>query len=549
MVAASSLSGTLDDRIRRFLADSHPNRPDSLALDQISAPQIHQVTFSPLREVRDSFLANYLVPHDVSIRKRNQAWRYAPYIRVIVPLFSNPGAVQVRIDFSVPRWVSYAEQTQHGLRERRSVKRPSIPRDFFDVESTEGPGLKRANLRSEIGSAVRPIGLSLGHYTWEGKLDLGTSNDFTIEIPEFREVLREESRQNAEVESNAARPTGAAVLLHRSPPRTVRVTARLSSESNGNPPTLEIDVTNVTHVSEKEAAAATYWGEKTIVFPEVRIAFDRDITFPTQDDSQRLVAEEAGEARRAFLTEIQQNAPRGVNCVVTIPPGSSKLLIAAMTAVHDSVLIRPVPGPPISELGDEEGLASHLDCLSEEELMKLKASGRIATLAGVIESIHRSFPEITHLHWFQWLAIQRQVQLLLNAKVAGSCHLVKAPTGTGKTLVFMANSLLYYLWTGNRAVLAFPTRILNEDMYRRLTILLHNSRQVFPKSNITGGILIGTRDPLYAAVARPNVGQRMVQFEVCPNCHRSKSVFAQNFGKRIIGVCQNSDLSSRPVSM
>ena len=363
--------------------------------------------------------------------------------------------------------------------------------------------------------------------------------EFSIEVPEFYEVLREEEPLQAGPGGTPKRRIGAVALIHRSPARTVRVTTRIVPQTEQVPAVLEIDLANVTPISEREAMSAAYWGEKTIVFPVLRIAFEHAPGYPSQDDVRRLTTEEAGDARRTFLTEVQERAPRGVNCVVTIPDSSDRTLLAGMTAIHDNVLVRPIPGPPISELADQIGVVAHLDCFSNAEIATLASGGHLATLTGVIETVRRAFPDISHLHRFQWLAIQRQARLLLTGTVSGSCHLVKAPTGTGKTPVFMANSLLYFLWTGQRTVLAFPTRILNEDMYRRLTVLVYHARLVFPQGRVTGGILIGTRDPLYAAVARPEPGQRMVQFEKCPKCQTRESVFAQRIGARTIGICKN----------
>ena len=542
MVQADPVPGTLKDRLEGFLRDSHPSREDSRALDNLSSLEIHEVTFSPLREVRDTSLANFLVPLDLSARKRTQAWRYAPHMRLVIPLLSDPGAVDVQLEFSVPRWVTYAEWTQHGPRERKSPTRESIPPTFFDIESAEGPGPKRANLRGSNGGSLRPRGFSLGHYRWEARVNASVPTDVTIEIPEFHELLKEEREpQSAAQGATTTRRPGTAVLNVRSPARRIRVSTRTSSSASTSTPTLEVEIANVTPVSDAEATSPSRWGEKTIVFPVVRLLFQNPIRFPSQDDVRRLAEAESGDARRTFLVDIQEKAPRGVNCIVTIPERPEVAIIAAMTAIHDNVLVRPKRGPPINELADAKSVSSRLECFSAEEIERLASGGQLALLAGVMETIRRAFPEVTHLHRFQWLAIQRHARLLLTERIAGSCHLVKAPTGTGKTLVFMANALLYYLWTGQRTALAFPTRILNEDMYRRLTILIFHARQVFPTQDVTGGILIGTRDPLYNAIARPEPGQRMVQFEVCPKCQTRQSVVAQRVGGRVVGICQNTN--------
>jgi len=179
-----------------------------------------------------------------------------------------------------------------------------------------------------------------------------------------------------------------------------------------------------------------------------------------------------------------------------------------------------------------------MNVLSEKQKEKIQRDKNLSsTITGVLKAAKESF-QISRLYKYQWEAIQHRIQILLDGK-EGTTTIIKAPTGTGKTVVFMVNAILYSLITGKRSVMVFPTRILNEDMFKRLTRFIYTLRKNLKNEKITGGIFIGSYDPLYNAVASPEPGKPMIQYDQCPECNKIGSIAAQNIKNRIIGVCDN----------
>ena len=138
------------------------------------------------------------------------------------------------------------------------------------------------------------------------------------------------------------------------------------------------------------------------------------------------------------------------------------------------------------------------------------------------------------------LLFQNRIIKLLNDEKS-SVTIIKAPTGTGKTIVFMVNAALHSLLKEQRSVLAFPTRILNEDMFKRLTAFIYHLRKNLQNNEITGGLHIGQYDPLFRAMSDITEGQLMIQYDLCPKCKSRNQVHAKLVNSRMIGVCDNCD--------
>src|SRR5205823_14997686 len=106
----------------------------------------------PIQEPAASSVANYLVPLQVANSKTNQAWRYAPYARLALPIIDPCPSARIQLWFSVPTWISYAEQgREHPI--RRATLRDTKPSPaFFQIESAEtweDAGLARSLLEDD----------------------------------------------------------------------------------------------------------------------------------------------------------------------------------------------------------------------------------------------------------------------------------------------------------------------------------------------------------------------------------------------------------------
>jgi hypothetical protein len=146
---------------------------------------------------------------------------------------------------------------------------------------------------------------------------------------------------------------------------------------------------------------------------------------------------------------------------------------------------------------------------------------------------------LVRLHRFQWDGIIAHLGSLA-ADQARLATVLRAPTGAGKTIVFFINAALSAICGRERStsVLMFPTRLLNEDMYRRLIRFVARLRMELPASQVTGGILMGTSDPLYRLLLELEIGEPMHHFGICPMCDASPLV-AHKASDRVVPQCPN----------
>lgn len=541
MIEIGPVPDTLGARLGRYLDATRTHRADSEVLDALSLREIHSSTFEPLKEVRDALGANFLVPLEVSRSKTRQAWRYAPFLRVVLPVITPLKTLDLRIEFSVPCWYEYFEQGAKSEVTRRSLSSTGPRPEFFAVESSEHwSGVPQdGSLLAPNRKSLRPLSGKLLHYVWQTRLSGSAHLEEDLHIRSTDSVVK--TFKPASTDSGEGRPGRGTGRIRLTSDETVLHVSIGVTRRQGERDSLFVEVTNVTHIDPGTDTKSTVWMRKSVVFPTIDLILDPPQSYPSQEDAHLRPDTILKDRRAEYLAAIQDDAPRAINGIATFLTSPCRRLIAGMAAIHDTVRLEPVPGPSLSELARPNGLISEAHELSEESRKRLAESDKLERIAGLFRVLSRAFPKITHLHRFQWIALQRQLALLLEGKVRGRCHLVKAPTGTGKTLVFMAAALLHYLWTDERVVLTFPTRILNEDMYRRLTVLVTHAREEFPDAGITAGILIGTRDPLYDAISRPQAGQPMVQFDRCPRCDSRGSVFGESKGPRVVGVCRNPD--------
>jgi hypothetical protein len=528
-----ALTMTLGQRINTWLDASASERQGRPAVDTLTQRHVHDVTFRPFEEPKSVGSANFLVPRIVSDDRRDFAWRHPPIMRIQLPMDAPP-KIAVRVEFGVIRWISLELMGKKGPVQRQSM--PKIPpRAFLTATAEAADGQRSWPPTSVAADHVRLR--SLGVDQFGASLDVDLSKDFHVDfaVPDDRRIIRSYNEGTGTVtEGTEAKPGEFQLVETRS---AVRVRLSATKRNEGGRTYVEISLENLSPLDPEEVRFNAVWRPLCIVFPTLEIRSPTTLTFPVPDEVRRIKEPETPQARAAYLEDVRTRAPRGLNAIATLHAKDPKVILGAMTAIHDTVLIEPRGGPNLAELRQASTLEKHLSEFTSAERGQLIKSGRHEILAGVMAAVAKANPTIMTLHSFQWLAIQRRARLLLKGSSTGVCQLVKAPTGSGKTLVFLANALLHFLWTGDRVAIAFPTRVLNEDMYRRLTLFLHAAREVFPKAGVTGGILIGSRDPLYRAVHKPEPGARMVQFNECPACSKRATIIGYEVSGRVAGKC------------
>ncbi len=253
----------------------------------------------------------------------------------------------------------------------------------------------------------------------------------------------------------------------------------------------------------------------TADFPQQQYTQGKRKMLRLPDEDQR-----REEAERRLYQVLQSG------CIATINPHDDSCVLMTTFGVFDTPREQPVQGPSVEQVTQSpEKLLQEYPNHDNQVTQFVQKYWTL--IRGILSAAGQAF-RLTHFHQFQWDAIT--AGLTFEATGQGrTATIVRAPTGAGKTVVFMVNAAISSLCGKQRSasVLLFPTRILNEDMFRRLTMFVYCLRQNVPDCGVTGGILMGTSDPLYKLMLNPEEGERMHHYGVCPSC-QAPSLVAQH---------------------
>jgi hypothetical protein len=254
------------------------------------------------------------------------------------------------------------------------------------------------------------------------------------------------------------------------------------------------------------------------------------------------------EAKRAFLAlnddedrshEASRRlyAVRQSGCIATRCVNDPTQVILTTFGVFDTPREPPILGPPISAItSSPEAFINEMTTPSTEVAALIRS--RWPVLSAIVLSAASAFG-MERLYRFQWEAIQANLEFVATGATR-PVTVVRAPTGAGKTVVFMINAAVSALAGASpgTAVLMFPTRLLNEDMFRRLTAFVFALRKHSATAAFTGGLLMGTSDPLYRVLLAPEAGEAMHHFGSCPSCGAAPPLVAVAEGGRMIPECR-----------
>jgi superfamily II DNA or RNA helicase len=299
---------------------------------------------------------------------------------------------------------------------------------------------------------------------------------------------------------------------------------------------VRVIIKNVSQLPE-DRAVDTYLSALVLPHLRIRLSGARAL-FPTQQyaAAKRQVLElspdEMHEEAERRLYQIKQSG-----CIATLDPRDSSQVWMTTFGVFDTPLEIPVPGPLVTEVtSSPKSLIKILQTTDEETVSFVENNW--GTIRAILLAAAEAF-RVERFHLFQWEAIAKGFELEATGRQR-AVTIVSAPTGTGKTVVFMVNAAISSL-CGDRpstAALLFPTRILNEDMFRRLTAFVYRIRENLPGRGVTGGLLMGTSDSLYKLLLNPDEGDVMYHYGECPAC-RSPRLIARpsGGGSRLLPTC------------
>src|SRR6266566_3591858 len=191
-------------------------------------------------------------------------------------------------------------------------------------------------------------------------------------------------------------------------------------------------------------------------FPALQYADAKQRYLSLTDDNQRLA-----EASRRLYGVCQSG------CIATQVPGNPATVVLTTCGIFDTPREEPVAGPVV-----ESVLRSSSYFLERCQNPSAALSSWLQHQWDVVRAILLSAAEAFQLrrfHQFQWEAIQANLEFVAGEQYR-TVTVVRAPTGAGKTIVFFVNAAVSALCRKERStsVLMFPTRLLNEDMFRRL---------------------------------------------------------------------------------
>lgn len=553
-----------------LLTDLTPDTDDQPLLNEISCFELEQATYRTGQLVTKSggeaSDANTLVPHRLHEKMSYQSWRFPPVLETsfyVRPIDGHSFGLDVELVYGLASMFEYRdEQVESGrgvvLRARSSGNpQLAVPPDFSRVRLN--------GLECDLAEKDQPF----KYFRKSGPLrfyrfavsETADNLPRRYEVPaqEPDHVLVKLFDQSAASDERVKEintldlysPQGYPRPDKPDQPRVAAIALRLAQVELHLLIDTEyvwaVDAHRVTVKVSNQTDALDYPLIHALVLPHVKIRVqDADILLPRQQHAERLdhATQTPSYQRPSALSELVR--PSQINCVLTRSVKDSQTLICTTFGVYDFVRMKPEPGPMLADLYQNgiDGFLAQAEVLKEETIAAIRANPRwSAMLPSMMKAVASSFA-VNQLYLYQWEAIQRRLNMLCNASPR-QVSVINAPTGAGKTLVFFVNAVLHYLFTGERAAMVFPTRILNEDMFKRLTRFVYSLRQELPDEHITGGIFIGTSDPSYEAIVNPVVGEPMVQYEdkdgSCPQCReqgRPGKVRCQERGGRRIGVCE-----------
>jgi hypothetical protein len=529
--------------VRDLLSRVTPGGADARVLDEITTAEILDLAYNQGSDFASALAAHALLPQYVEESERIGG---PSAMSVTFPLsVEEDGNIRLRI---IARW-GHASALQIGEGGRGKVVNPRNP---------VPPELRRAVIGGTVHELGEPAGDRLKTVagpmrTFEHVVDLSIDRPEGTEERPLASPADDllyglvDSGGQLRIERD---PAGG--LLGRSTPenersrhptylwgetRSANVVLVIGwARQQADRVIVTVTLRNITRYDEDDRASATFLS--SLLMPHVVITTEGSLPdFPPL---------QYGEAKRELLRlsdeeERQREATRRLyqvrqsGCVATLSPDHPNTVLLTTFGVFDTPRELPDPGPSFATLtaGPEELLGA---CDAPSESVRTLVVERWPVLRAILASAATGF-EIERLHRFQWDAIQANLEFVATGAYR-PVTVVRAPTGAGKTVVFLVNAAVSARCGAERgsAVLMFPTRLLNEDMFRRLTAFVRAMREHNPTSDMTGGLLMGTSDPLYRVLLAPQPGEPMHHFGPCPVC-ASSPLAATSVQGRMVPEC------------
>lgn len=480
MLTAKQQNFTIDDVIQRALNIMTPPTDDQQVLNAISAYQLKNATCRTGKLFRDSFDGNLIVPLGVARRMANHIWKYPPFMHTEFKVRGDVSnlTIKVRLVWGVFRYLEYREfRTNTGRPAGGSSPRVQTPEDFGTV-TFEGI---QYDLRD--GNAFRIVTTNPIFYSVEFDRTLYelSNREKIVEMftspPQQETVLqiydsRSGSLIEADFDANGQvqnlrdiielqddRSREKAWIRVMSGSTEARIIVRVIPETeNSDTHRVTLRSENTSVEGSKQRQGIGRWLPDSWISPVVSITIENgEFVLPPQqyEEARAHALAHPDSHENPYATDDYTQ----INCVLTRSTQNRNQILATTFGVFDTLRDIPRSYRSIDEIIESnDSLLEHLTLLTDGEKQQLQTKPQwMPIICSVLRAAQRAFvdpkQEGNLLYLYQWDTIQLRIQAILNNE--RNARVIKAPTGAGKTVVFMVNAALHSLLMNERAVLGF----------------------------------------------------------------------------------------------
>lgn len=529
--------------MQELLNSITPASNDRIALDALTTSEVLDLTYLDGIELGSAISANALFPTYTELAESKKGYGAASAFEVIFPIqvTGEPVRIDVNLRGGQPSmlgiWKGKVSRKTIGIDLPEEMINPVINGTSYELKESEGDRLQK------LAGPIIPIYKSFSVEITETSgrvtepLILSASDNVYAYLDEHENLHHQIDNENL-------------VQLDRVPQkpshyylRNISLASRYEFDISWQSLSPEIfrlifTLRNITTARDSPTLIDELLS--TLILPHVQINLvNAHALFPAQQYAEAkkqfldLSEEEREEESKKRLYQVSQSG-----CIATVNPGNSSQVSLTTFGVFDIPREIPADGPLVSEISkDPESLLAEMPHPSNE------ARDFVYRYWNLLQAILLAAADafvIERFREFQWEAITTGIELQATGRQKVTT-IIRAPTSAGKTIVFMVNAAISSLCAESRStsVLLFPTRLLNEDMFRRLIQFIYQLRQRLSETTLTGGMLVGTSDPLYKVQLTPEIGETIFHYGECPKCHNTLLIARETTGsiKRVVPTC------------
>ncbi|MGC2237994.1 MAG: helicase-related protein [Pyrinomonadaceae bacterium] len=517
---------------------------DRAALDSLTISEVLDLTYLDSSDFNTAISANTLFPAYVEQEESKRGYGAASSFEVIFPVEveSEQWAVEICLRAGQPSMLGIGrgkvfpkETTNISL--PKSMLEPVIKGTRYELKELQGERLQKLAGPLELVEKSFLVEITNQNEKFSDEIKLPSSNVVYAYLDEKGHLHQQINGGDSIPLDNVPQKSNYHYL------RAIRLGCHLNFELSWktlSPGRVLLAFALRNNTLPRESAKAREELLGSLVLPHVQLNLvNAKALFPAQQYAGakkqffKLTEEERREEAKRRLYQVSQSG-----CIATINPQNASQVSLTTFGVFDIPREIPAKGPLISELiTSPESLLAEMPGHSNEA--REFVHNYWILISNILLAAAEAF-RIKRFREFQWDAIITAIELQATSRQKATT-IVRAPTNAGKTLVFMVNAAISSLCREHRStsVLLFPTRLLNEDMFRRLILFVYYLRQTLPEVKATGGILMGTSDALYKMLLDPALGDVMYHYGNCPACLAPSLIAQSNTdGTRVIPACE-----------